>query len=98
MRMRDVTALATCAWLVVVPCGAETGKNLSQTDIRKINEATQAAMNAALAKDFAAWAALFLDDSAVYPPNEPAVTGPPGAPGPIKDSGRFVTVLRRQHK
>jgi uncharacterized protein (TIGR02246 family) len=138
MRMRDVMALATCAWLVVVPCGAQTGKNLSQTDIRKINEATQAAMNAALAKDFAAWAALFLDDSAVYPPNEPAVTGrvairawlerlppitefklnnvkvegredlayvlgtytmtmaPPGAPGPIKDSGKFVTVLRRQ--
>lgn len=75
MRLRDVVALATCAWLVVVPCEAQTARNLSQTDVRKINEATQAAMNAALARDFVAWAALFLDDSAVYPPNEPAVTG-----------------------
>lgn len=138
MRMPEVVALVTCAWLIVVPCEARTGKNLSQTDVRKIDEATQAAMDAAVAKDFAAWAALFLDDSAVYPPNEPAVTGraairawmeklppitefklnnvkvegredlayvlgtytmtmaPPGAPGPIKDSGKFVTVLRRQ--
>ncbi|PYQ01243.1 MAG: hypothetical protein DMF82_19810 [Acidobacteria bacterium] len=138
MRMVDVVILAACAWLVWVPSEAQTGKGLSPTDVRKINESTESAMKAALAKDSATWAALFLDDSAVYPPNEPAVKGraairtwleklppiteftlinvkvegredlayvlgtytmtiaPPGAPGPIKDSGKFVTVLRRQ--
>jgi uncharacterized protein (TIGR02246 family) len=95
-------------------------------------------VNAALARDFATWASLFLDDAVVNPPNEPAVKGraairawlekfppitefkinnekvegredlayvlgtytmtitPPGAPGPVKDSGKFVTIVRRQ--
>jgi uncharacterized protein (TIGR02246 family) len=134
----NVIALATCAWLVSLPSEAQTEKGLSQTDLRKIDEATQTAMKAALAQDFATWAALFLDDAVVNPPNEPAVRGRaairawlekfppmtefklnnvkvegcedlsyvlasytmtivrPGAPGPVKDSGKFVTVLRRQ--
>ena len=138
MRMLDVVALATCAWLVSLPSEAQTGKGLSQTDVSKINEVTQTAIKAALAKDFATWAALFLDDSVLNPPNEPAVKGraairawlerfppitdfklnnvkvegrddlayvlgtytltiaPPGAPGPVKDSGKFVEVRRRQ--
>ena len=138
IRMLNVIALATCAWLVSLPSEAQTGKGLSQTDVRKIDEATQTAMKAALAKDFATWAALFLEDAVVNPPNEPAVKGreairawlekfppitefklnnvkvegcedlayvlgtytmtiaPPGSPGPVKDSGKFVTVLRRQ--
>jgi uncharacterized protein (TIGR02246 family) len=138
MRMLNVMALATCAWFVSQPSEAQTGKGLPQTDVRKIDEATQTAMKAALGKDFATWAALFLDDAVVNPPNEPAVKGrtairawlekfppmtefklnnvmvdgredlayvlgtytvtiaPPGAPGPVKDSGKFVTVLRRQ--
>ena len=136
--MLNVIALATCAWLVSLPSEAQTGKGLSQADVRKIDEATQTAMKAALAKDFATWAALFLDDAVLNPPNEPAVKGrvairawlekfppvtefklnneyvegredlayvlgtytmtisPPRAPGPVKDSGKFVTVLRRQ--
>jgi uncharacterized protein (TIGR02246 family) len=131
-------ALAMCAWLVSQPSEAQIRKGLPQTDLRKIDEATQTAMKAALAKDFATWAALFLDDAVVNPPNEPAVKGrtairawlekfppmtefklnnvmvegredlayvlgtytmtiaPPGAPGPVKDSGKFVTVLRKQ--
>ena len=138
MRMPAVVALATCAWLASPPSEAQIGKGLSRTDVRKIDDATQTAMKAALAKDFTTWAALFLDDAAVYPPNEPAVKGraairgwlekfppitefnlnnvkvegredlayvlgtytmtiaPPGAPGPVKDSGKFVTVLHRQ--
>jgi uncharacterized protein (TIGR02246 family) len=116
----------------------QSGRSLSEADIKKIDDVTQAAVSAALAKDFATWAALFLDDAVVNPPNEPAVKGraairawlekfppitefklnnekvegredlayvlgtytmtitPPGAPGPVKDSGKFVTVVRRQ--
>jgi uncharacterized protein (TIGR02246 family) len=138
MRMLDVVALATCASLVWLPSEAQTCKGLSQTDVRKIDEATEIAMKAAVAQDFATWAALFLDDGVVYPPNEPAVKGraairawlekfppitefklnnvkvegcaelayvlgtytmtitPPGAPGPVNDSGKFVSVVRRQ--
>jgi uncharacterized protein (TIGR02246 family) len=136
--MLNVIALATCAGLVSLPSEAQTGKGLSQTDVKKIDDITQTAMKAALAKDFATWAALFLEDAVVNPPNEPAVKGreairawlekfppmtefklnnvyvegredlayvlgtytmtiiPPGAPGPVKDSGKFVTVVRRQ--
>lgn len=131
-------ALATVAWLVSLPSEAQTGKGLSRTDIRKLDEVSQTAVKAALAKDFETWAALFLDDAVVNPPNEPAVKGraairawlekfppmtefklnnvyvegredlayvlgtytmtivPPGAPGPVRDSGKFVTVARRQ--
>src|SRR6266508_4404682 len=138
MRMLNVMALATCAWFVSLPSEAKTCKGLSQTDVRKIDEAEQTAMKAALAHDFATWAALFLDDGAAYPPNEPAVKGraairawlekfppitefklsnvkvegcedlayvlgtytmtiaPPGAPGPVKNSGKYVSVVRRQ--
>ena len=71
----NVIALATCAWLVSLPSEAQTGKGLSQTDVRKIDEATETAVKAALAKDFAAWTALFLEDAVVNPPNEPAVKG-----------------------
>jgi uncharacterized protein (TIGR02246 family) len=138
MRLLNVLALATCAWLVSLPSESQIGKDLSQADVLKINEINQTATKAALARDFETWAALFLDDAVVNPPNEPAVKGraairawleklPPitefklnnekvegredlayvlgtytmtitlsGAPGPVKDSGKFVTVLRRQ--
>jgi len=136
--MLNVMALAMCAWLISLASEAQTNNGLSQTDVRKIDEVTQTAMKAALAKDFATWAALFLDDAVVNPPNEPAVKGraairswlekfppiteftlknvkmegrddlayvlgtytmpivPPGTPGPVKDSGKYVTVVRRQ--
>jgi uncharacterized protein (TIGR02246 family) len=128
------------AGLVVIspPSEGETMKSLPEADLKKIDDITQIAMNAALAKDFATWAALFLEDAVVNPPNEPAVKGraairawlekfppisefklnnekvegredlayvlgtytmtitPQGAPGPVKDSGKFVTVVRRQ--
>jgi uncharacterized protein (TIGR02246 family) len=124
--------------LIPLPSEAQTEKSLSEADLKKIDDVTQTAMNAALARDFATWAALFLDDAVVNPPNEPAVKGraairawlekfppitefklnnekvegredlayvlgtytmtitPPGAPGAVKDSGKFVTVVRRQ--
>jgi uncharacterized protein (TIGR02246 family) len=124
--------------LIPLPSEGQTAKSLSEADIKKIDDVTQAAVNAALARDFATWASLFLDDAVVNPPNEPAVKGraaigawlekfppitefrlnnekvegredlayvlgtytmtitPPGAPGPVKDSGKFVTIVRRQ--
>ena len=124
--------------LIPLPAEGQTGKSLSEADLKKIDDITQTAMNAALAKDFATWATLFLDDAVINPPNEPAVKGraairawlekfppltefklnnekvegredlayvlgtytmtitPPGAPGPVKDSGKFVTVVRKQ--
>ena len=124
--------------LISLPSEGQTVKGLSEADIKKIDDVTQTAVNAALARDFATWASLFLDDAVVNPPNEPAVKGraairawlekfppitefklnnekvegredlayllgtytmtitPSGAPGPVKDSGKFVTVLDRQ--
>jgi uncharacterized protein (TIGR02246 family) len=138
MRNRDVMALATCACLMALPSDAETCKALSPADVRKIDEAAEIAMKAAVAQDFSTWAGLFLEDAAVYPPNQPAVRGraairawlagfppitrfelrhvkvdgcadlayalgtytmtiaPPGAPAPIEDSGKFVSIFRRQ--
>jgi uncharacterized protein (TIGR02246 family) len=138
MGMLNVVALATVASFSLPSGDAQTGKGLSQTDIRKLDEVSQTAVKAALAKDFETWAALFLDDAVINPPNEPAVKGraairawlekfppmtefkltnvyvegredlayvlgtytmtivPPGAPGPVRDSGKFVTVARRQ--
>jgi uncharacterized protein (TIGR02246 family) len=143
--IRAVTVLSLAAiaagiglFLISLPAEGQTGKSLSEADLKKIDEATQTAMNAAVARDFATWAALFLDDAVINPPNEPAVKGraairawlekfppitefklnnekvegredlayvlgtytmtftPPGAPGPVKDSGKFVTVVRKQ--
>jgi uncharacterized protein (TIGR02246 family) len=140
LMVLSLAVIAGGIGLVLIPLPAEgqTGKGLSEADIRKIDAVTQTAVNAALARDFATWAALFLDDAVIYPPNEPAVKGrvairawlekfppitefklnhekvegredlayvlgtytmtttPPGAPGPVKDSGKFVTVVRRQ--
>jgi uncharacterized protein (TIGR02246 family) len=152
-RFAEKSRTMICAWtvlslaviaggigLVLIPLRSEgqSGKSLSEADLKKIDDVTQTAMNAALARDFATWAALFLDDAVVNPPNEPAVKGraairawlekfppitefklnnekvegredlayvlgtytmtitPPGAPGPVKDSGKFVTVVRKQ--
>jgi uncharacterized protein (TIGR02246 family) len=138
LTIRSLAVIAGGLLFISLPSEGETGKSLSEADLRKIDDMTQAAMNAALARDFATWAALFLDDAVIYPPNEPAVKGraairawlekfppitefklnnekvegredlayvlgtytmtitPPGAPGPVKDSGKFVTVVRRQ--
>ena len=56
------------------PAGADP-QTPTADDLRKIDEATQTAMKAAVAGDFGSWAALFLDDAVVYPPNETAVEG-----------------------
>jgi uncharacterized protein (TIGR02246 family) len=138
MRMLSVGALATCAWLVSLTAEAQTAKALTPADVSRINEVGQIAMKAAVAGDHATWAALFLDDAVLNPPNQPAVNGraairawleklppitefnlnpvkvegradlayvlgtytmtlaPPGAPGPVKDTGKYVEVRRRQ--
>jgi uncharacterized protein (TIGR02246 family) len=57
-----------------IPSEAQT-KGLSQADVKAIDESTQTAVKAALAKDFAAWAALFAEDGVLNPPNEPSVKG-----------------------
>ena len=61
--------------LIPLPAEGQSGKSLSEADVKKIDDVTQTAMNAALARDFATWAALFLDDAVINPPNEPAVKG-----------------------
>ena len=140
LMVLSLAVIAGGIGLVLIPLPAEgqTGKSLSEADLRKIDDVTQTAVNAALARDFATWAALFLDDAVIYPPNEPAVKGraairawlekfppitefklnnekvegredlayvlgtytmtitPPGAPEQVKDSGKFVTIVRRQ--
>ena len=138
MKILNVVAIATCAWLVSLPSEAQTGKGLSQADVSKINEVSQTQVKAALAKDWTTFAAVYLNDAVLNPPNEPAVKGrvairawaekfppmtdfklsnvkvegrddlayvlgtytmtiaPPGAPGPVKDSGKYVEVRRRQ--
>jgi len=138
MRIVNAVAVATCVLLLPLPCEAQAGKGLSQADVSKINEVTQTFVKAALAKDWATLAALYLDDAVLDPPNEPAVKGrsairawfekfppltdfktsnvrvdgrddlayvlgtytmtfvPPGASGPVKDSGKYVEVRRRQ--
>jgi len=111
---------------------------MSQAEVSKINEVTQTFVKAALAKDWATVAALYVDDAVLNPPHEPAVKGrtairawmekfppltdfkasnvkvegrddlayvlgtytmtiaPPGAPGAVNDSGKYVEVRRRQ--
>jgi uncharacterized protein (TIGR02246 family) len=138
LKVLPLAVIAGALASISLPSEGQTGRSLSEADLRKIDDITQAAVNAALARDFATWSALFLDDAVVNPPNEPAVKGraairawlekfppmtefklnnekvegrddlayllgtytmtitPTGAPGPIKDSGKFVTVLRRQ--
>ncbi len=138
MRIVDVVAVATFVSSMSLTSEAQTGRALSQADVAKINEATQTFVKAALAKDWATLAALYVDDAVLNPPNEPAVKGraairawmekfppitdfkasnvrvegrddlayvlgtytmaiaPPGTPGPVKDSGKYVEVRRRQ--
>jgi uncharacterized protein (TIGR02246 family) len=138
MRTFIAIALTTCASLPSLSSEGQTGKGLSPADVNKINDVTQRLVNAALAKDWATFAAVFVEDAISNPPNEPAVKGraairswaeklppitafegtnvkvegrddlayvmgtytmtiaPPGAPGPIKDSGKFVQIYLKQ--
>lgn len=134
-RILRTLILAVVALVLAVPAGA---KELSPADVTKINQVTETAVKAALAKDWATMAGLYLDDAVVDPPNEPAVKGraaiqawlekfppitefkagnvkvegrgdlayalgtytmtivPPGTPGPVVDSGKYVEILRKQ--
>jgi SnoaL-like protein len=77
-RRRGFTGLSLAVivgFLIPLPSEGQTGKSLLEVDLKKIDDATQTAMNAALARDFATWAALFLEDAVINPPNEPAVKG-----------------------
>lgn len=74
MRRLDAVVLALCVGSMPIPSEAQT-KGLSQADVKAINASTQTAVKAALAKDFAAWAALFAEDGMLNPPNEPSVKG-----------------------
>src|ERR1043166_7805153 len=69
-------AVISAGLVVISPSSkGQTGKSLPEADLKKIDDITQNAINAAPPKDFATWAALFLDDAVVNPPNEPAVKG-----------------------
>lgn len=69
MKTWAVAAVLTSVWLVSLSAMAQTGKGLSQSDVSKINQATQASVKAALAKG--------LDDLGSYT----LTMVPAGAPG-----------------
>ena len=144
--MNNRNKFRTVLFLLVIAQGiglgvlseADTPKGLTEADLKNIDEMTEIAMNAAVAGDFAAWAAVFLEDAIMNPPNEPAVKGRaaiqswmgklppikefkltnekvegrddlayvlgtytmtmtiPDVPNPVTDSGKFVTILRKQ--
>jgi uncharacterized protein (TIGR02246 family) len=75
--MRRVTAMGVAAWGLAVthalPAPPATG--LDAADVRKIDEMLEVASRAAVARDFATWANLFLEDAVINPPNQPAVQG-----------------------
>jgi len=54
--------------LISLPSEEQTGKRLSASDLKNIDDITQVAMNAALARDFATWASLFLEDAVIIRP------------------------------
>jgi ABC-type uncharacterized transport system YnjBCD permease subunit len=56
--------------LISLPSKGQTAKSLSEADLKKLDGLTQAAVNAALATNFATWASLFLDDAVICPPND----------------------------
>jgi len=137
MRIVNAAFVATCVLLLPLPTQAQAGKGLAQTEVIKINELSQVSAKAMLAKDWATFAAQYVEDAVLYPPNEPAVKGraairswlekfppvtefkltnvkvegrddlayvlgaytmtlvPPGAT-PVKDSGKYVEIRRRQ--
>ena len=55
-------------FLISLPSEGQTGKRLSASDLKNIDDITQVAMNAALARDFATWASLFLEDAVIIRP------------------------------
>ena len=69
MRVLSLAVIAGGIGLVLISLASEgqTAKSLSEAYIKKIDDITQTAVNAALAKDFATWASLFLDDVFVCP-------------------------------
>ena len=50
-----VIALGIGLVLISLPSEGQTAKSLSEADIKKIDDVTQTAVNAALARDFATW-------------------------------------------
>jgi ketosteroid isomerase-like protein len=138
MKVLGVVGLAICVCMVSFPSDAQTVKGLPQADVAKIEQAGDTWVKGALSQDWASVAALYVDDAAMNPPNEPATNGraairawlqkfprmtsfkirrlkvdgrddlafvlatyamtfvPPGAPGPISDSGKYVEVWRKQ--
>lgn len=75
MRGVAVVVFALCVSSASMPAAAQARTGLSQADVEGINASTRAAVKAALAKDFGAWAAIFAEDGVLNPPNQPAVKG-----------------------
>jgi ketosteroid isomerase-like protein len=68
-------AIAIGLCLLASPSWAQTCKPLSPDDVAKINAHTAAVAKAANSKDWAAFAAQYVEDAVLNPPNEPAVKG-----------------------
>src|SRR5258706_15037244 len=75
MRIVKAVLFGACASSMPLLSAAEAGKGLSQAEVSRINEVSQAFVKAALASDWATVAALYGDDAVLSPPNEPAVKG-----------------------
>ena len=89
MRGFIVPLLAIIAgFLISLPSEGQTGKRLSASDLKNIDDITQVAMNAALARDFATWASLFLEDAVTIRPMSRQ----------LKDERRFALGWRNFHR
>lgn len=138
-NMKTVVAVAVvvCGGLTQASAWAQTGRELSPSDVAKIKELSQVHARTALAKDWAGYVSTFLDDGVMYPPNEVALKGraairawverfpaitqftastnevhgrddlafalgtykvtiAPAGGAPVRDTGKFVEIVRRQ--
>jgi uncharacterized protein (TIGR02246 family) len=78
--MRILNTIVVTAWvsLMPVPSAAQNGSGLSDSEVRKINEVSEAFARAVVARDWKTIAGLYADDAVLYPPGESAVKGRAG--------------------
>lgn len=78
MRILNAVAVAACLSLIPVPSEGQGGPALSESDVRKINDVSEAFAKAVLSRDWKMVAGLYVDDAVLYPPGETAVKGRTG--------------------
>jgi uncharacterized protein (TIGR02246 family) len=78
--MRILIAAVVAAWLSVIPLpsAGQSLTGLPESDVRKINDLSEAFAKAVLSRDWKMVAGLYVDDAVLYPPGETAVKGRTG--------------------